>query len=200
LEARIEALDAVARGDEFALVATFLELAQRYRERGRHDFACLLAYRSIEALVHLGLKRKGNGRFDARKPSYPELGDATTLEHAFCEASRALGHVGVAALPHRVGLFDGFLLLCLVDGVEKRFTPPLTLMRAMKAVKTLAEKRNSSVLAHGQTNLGPNDSQHLLHQAVEFGHAILEVEYETVQLLCERLKPFPLRDIAPPVA
>ena len=55
----VDALQAVAAGDELAFLATLRCLTARYAAQGRYDIACLLAYRTLEEHVRLGLVRVG---------------------------------------------------------------------------------------------------------------------------------------------
>jgi hypothetical protein len=196
--AHFSALAEVASGGSLALLATLLELSRQYRARGRHDFSCLLAYRSLEGFVQFGLQRLAGGDFDASKPNYAKLGNPDELTERFLALAKELGHQGIDALPKKLSLVDGFMLLGLLDRVHERLTPKQTLPKAVLGLRSVAQLRNGSILAHGKQNLSETDSKRLLFEADRLGRAVLGTEFQALEVLLENLKPLPLRELAPP--
>ena len=169
----IQALDAVARGESLALTATFLELAALYQAAQRHDFACLLIYRSMEALVELGLKKFAGEAFNRAAPDYSLLGDSQDLERRFADLTEKVGGRSQQPLPEKVSFLNGLHLLCLVDQVHARLERPMSDVSLIKRYRSEAERRNSSVLAHGTRTLTASDSQASSLRAEELAQAIL---------------------------
>jgi CRISPR-associated protein (TIGR02710 family) len=194
MDAHLDALHLVARGEDVAMLASFFELAHRYADRGRHDMACLLAYRSIEAVVQLGLRRVTNGKFDCHDPDYGLLGDVAAVEQKFVALGRSIGNT-VERLPSRVAMLDGLLLLGVVDeAVLTRLAPGKRLASIAGWVKNAAETRNSSVLAHGVNNLGPTEFRSLMDLAQRLAKAILAADNASLLGVRELLSPLRLRE------
>lgn len=195
--AHFSALDMVARGEDLALIATLLELSNLYRERGRHDFSCLLAYRALESFVQHGLRALAGGQFDPSKPDYSRLGEENELEGRFASLAKQLHHEGVVELPRKLGLVDGFMLLCLIDALHERVDPRHEMSKVVQHLKGVAQLRNSSVLAHGHKNLSARDSTRLLVETDRLGRAVLREEFGRLEQLTGDLKPIALSALVP---
>ena len=115
LDSHLHALERVAQGDRQAVTAAFLELAEIYRRQERHDFASLVSYRAMEAIVETGLLTV-NSRFQMNQPDYGLLGDVAALE---AEAHALLDRSPRRPLPPKVGLEAGFALLLILGRVRR---------------------------------------------------------------------------------
>jgi len=185
----------VARGDRVALLATYLQLANLYREQQRHDFSCLLSYRSMEALVEEELLQKAGGEFDTGRPDYGRLGDRDELEQAYIALSRQVDErSSETGLPRKVGFIAGFALLCLLNPDLPRQTFPGNedAAGALQGLRALAGRRNGSVLAHGHKSLEPDDSRLLMEAARRLARAVLAERYPKLEQLEQNLHPLAL--------
>lgn len=199
LEAHLSALERVARGEDLSLVATFLELAALYRASDRHDFACLLAYRGMEEIVDHGLKALAGAGFDRGTPRYELLGDREALEARFGALCGKLGGRGKHVLPSKIGFIDGLILLCLVDRIYERLPRPMVETSFIQMLRGEAERRNASVLAHGDRTLTEADSRIIVSKAEELAKCTLKVEeFERFQALRADLGPLSLELLIPP--
>ena len=193
----LEALTRVTDGDAIALLATFIELAELYRARGRHDFACLLAYRTLEGLVQYRFLQLTDGRFKRNDPDYALLGDVGQLEQAYVALSREIGGRYVASsLPPRVSLIDGTALLCIVDGLAARIPGRDNQREVIEWVKELGALRNQSILAHGDQTLTHHQSQEMLRAVSTFAKSVLGSEHERLVALQHDLQPIPLEELS----
>jgi len=194
VEPHLEALRCFASRDLRAMTAGFMEFAELYARQGRHDFAGLLSYRAMEALVELGLKRIVP-EFDMRRPRW----DLFSLGEE--ELRRRYGELGAplrSILPDRdLALQTGFGVLCVVDDVAGRFQPGGTAKSAIGTMMRLGEIRNRSYLAHGFENLGSEDSAKLRVGANDLAAAVLRDEHAELEVLRAHLRPLNLRELWP---
>lgn len=150
---QLDFLDALVLDlDGEILALNFFLLGKHYAGHGRHEFAALLYYRTLESVFALRLAKRG---FSCSDPDWSVL-DADTDK--FTERYRALtGAVfgsGTRDLPSKVGMVDGALLLRLVDDpFIKRFG--LAEVKALRHLRSMTEARNRSVLAHGSAAVSP---------------------------------------------
>jgi tetratricopeptide (TPR) repeat protein len=192
LDSSVQALRKVARGEKIALLASYLTLGRLYAEVGRHDFACLLAYRCHEGTVEERLVRAAPG-FRTSEPDYSLLGDRQELETRYRELSRQVdGERAEPGLPRKVGLVNGFALLCLTDRLHERLWPKCSLPDAVKRLRGLAKRRNGSILAHGTSTLTKEDSDDLLGNAEALLRGALGEVVDELDLLILALKPLPV--------
>ena len=199
LAGHLAALSQVAEGDSLALIATFLELSELYRTAQRHDFACLLAYRCMEQIVDHGLKAIAGTAFDRAAPRYELLGDPAPLERRFSAMSQRLGGARDRGLPKKIGFIDGLILLCLVDSIAARLPRPMAELSFVQMLRGEAERRNRSVLAHGDRTLSDNDSRLISGKADELAQAVLQREAFEQLAACRRnLAPFALETLVIP--
>lgn len=192
----LEALRRVAKGDALGLLATYFELAQLYREQKRFDFSCLLAYRSMEALIEYGLRKVGGDEFRTDAPNYDLLGDREQLKSEYQNLCAGTGYSGSTDLPRKIGLLNGFGLLCIVSDVNCRLYEGQSREDAVHLMKRQAERRNRSVLAHGNQSLSEADCSEMLRHAERLAGAIL-TENEPMELrnLMEALRPVPMEQL-----
>jgi hypothetical protein len=198
LARHVQALGAVARGDRMALIATFLELGVLYSRAHRHDFACLLAYRAMEALVEHALKTVAGDAFDRESPDYRLLGDPVELAARYTALSEKIGGQPERALPAQIGFLNGLMLLCLVDHVHARFERPMAELSFIQMLRAEARRRNASVLAHGGRTLGETDSATILEKAEQLAQAALRAEgWEQLRAFRRDLAPLALEALEP---
>jgi hypothetical protein len=197
MERHLSALDRIATSsqpgqvDQMALAAVFLELAEVYQRQERHDFASLLIYRSMEALVEMGLL-KVNPTFKMDDPDYTLLGDPSTLAAKSDSLQKK-----ARGLPPTVGLQAGFTLLMVLEKVNVEAFGKLRPEEVVRKVGGYASKRNKSVLAHGTSTLTREDSHGLLSAASTLATAILGEEAAQFDRLRYDLRPRQLSLVKP---
>lgn len=187
----LAALARLAEGDPLARTAVFLELSELYRRPGRYDFASLLLYRSMEFIVDIGLRRL-HPEFSMSKPIYRLLGDEQKIREAFL----ALGRTSQGSLPPRLGLSDGFQLLCIVAKVHERYRGGVNQKDACGKIIQMAEKRNRSILAHGMTTLTPEDCDDIAVSVGDLAIAVLGDQIDDLNGLRKALRPRDLDSLA----
>ena len=153
LNAQLDLLDVLANApdkqrDIPPLLLNFYLLGLHYARLGRHDFAALLFYRTVESAVAQRLAIVGPG-FRTGKPDYRLLHDDPEVLLARLKSLTADVHgQATTELPFEVGVMNGILLLCALDDrMVKRLG--FTTTKALRRVKNELLARNHSVLAHG---------------------------------------------------
>jgi len=192
LDSHIGALEAVASGESLALIATFLELADLYADQGRADFACLLAYRAMEALVALGFSMATEGRFKMHDPDYSLLGDVDRIRSDYVALSGGLHRRPDSDLPGRLTFVAGFALLCLTQQLHERMPVNKGMNKCVAHMAGMSERRNRSILAHGTHSLGSADCATLQHTARSLAMGVLGERVGELDELRTRLHPRPL--------
>ncbi len=142
-------------------IAVFLSMAQEYANQQRFDFAGLLSYRAIEALIGEGLNiTSEQGFFDTANPNYALISeDVDKLEKDFSDLWNEVtkGKAANFKLPKKVSLADGFALL-LVSDTDKFIkvfdNDTMSPAYVLKRVAGISSCRNQSILAHGNNALG----------------------------------------------
>lgn len=165
VEDQLAFLRRLAHGDPTTLLVCFYLLGLHYRGLGRHDFAALLFYRTIEGCLSRRLEHLFPG-FECERPDYALLGeDVAALRRDYALALAELGAwTENAVLPPVVGLVDAAVLLCVVGDR----LPPAAHIKTPKALghlRQLAQIRNRSVLAHGFETIGAERSETLQKKA-----------------------------------
>lgn len=186
----LSTLQRLADGEFDAMTAAFLTLADMYTRQQRYDFAGLLAYRAMEALVEMGLKRI-DPNFSVKKPNWELLGDPVDLTRKFVALSKGKDR----ALPERVSLQDGFGMLCILSDIGKRFMDAGNNKNAVGKMMGLAEKRNRSYLAHDFKNLTASDSQNVSRGVDELARAVLGDDYAEFRVVRQQLRPIHLETL-----
>jgi CRISPR-associated protein (Cas_Cas02710) len=154
--------------DPDSLLVCFFVLGGHYREIGRHDFAALLFYRTIEGCLAGRLERRAPG-FTCERPDYRLLtSDVDRLAADFADVARSLGREPGSTLPPVIGLMNAALVLAALDDPLLRAAGLFT-TKALGHLNTLATARNRSVLAHGDRTVDPEQSRTLESKA----HAVL---------------------------
>ncbi|MGZ5440290.1 MAG: hypothetical protein ACXW4P_04090 [Thermoanaerobaculia bacterium] len=186
------ALRRAAGGDHLALLATFRQLVTRYCAQGRFDFASLLAYRTLEELVEIGLSRVSRtGVFDMSDPDLALLtGDVSALRQRYADLAAELGH-NHEEIPGKVTFLAGLMLLGLTTDLASRLRSVPDLAKTLRHASGLAAMRNHSVLAHGRRNLTERDVEKLCAFDRELARAVLGDDATAVEHF--------ERDLVPPV-
>jgi CRISPR-associated protein (TIGR02710 family) len=144
-------LDELAAGNRRALLLTFSLLDDHYRHVGRHDFAALFSYRTIEHCLSAHLEQRYGG-FGCNSPDWSLLAsDRSVLQRAYEQCVNTVRGTQVSrSLPSRVGPFAAAVLL-------KILADPLAGLAGLdsddglRELESLARARNDSVLAHGES-------------------------------------------------
>ena len=159
VSAQLAHLEALVSEVPGAMPLTLLVLARHYRERGRHDFAVLLYYRALEAMLTRRLEVRFP-EFSSREPRYDTWGeDVGTLE----ERVRTLWESVTrkpwrGGLPEWVGYGHSAVLLAAV-GDELLGDSSKARRKLLGNLLHLGNLRNSSVLAHGTKVVGARDAR-----------------------------------------
>jgi CRISPR-associated protein (TIGR02710 family) len=177
-----------AKTDSPPMTLNFYLLGEHYRKLGRHDFAALLYYRTIESAFALRLARIAPG-FDCGKPDYALLtrdcdggagdggtGDPAALAARYQAVATAVHGEAPAALPFRIGLMDAALLLyVLKDPILKLLD--VNKEKALSHLSGQIHSRNQSVLAHGTGTVTPDLSEKLGNLAMRAVRALWALEF-----------------------
>lgn len=171
-----------------AMLVCFHVLGKHYRDVGRHDFAALLFYRTIEGCLTQRLETHFAG-FSCKDPDYGLLGDPDAVAAAYQLALKDTGGRDATGLPPKVTLIHAATLLYALDD-EFIVKTNLNTPSAVANLRDLAEIRNSSVLAHGYHTITSEQSERLRSRAEH----LLAVFWQfhgtrgNVRALCERLQ------------
>jgi hypothetical protein len=143
----------------------FYLLGEHYRRLGRHDFAALLYYRTIEGALTQRLTGLAPG-FSCRQPAWSLLcADEAELSRRYRATATVIYRQEVTALPLRVALMDSALLLYVVDDPLLKLLD-ITNEKGLRHLSGLTDARNQSVLAHGTSVVTPDLSTNLGNHAV----------------------------------
>jgi CRISPR-associated protein (TIGR02710 family) len=174
--------------DPAALLVCFHVLGKHYADIGRHDFAALLFYRTVEGCLSRRLELSFRG-FSCKRPDYRLLGDADKVAAAYQQALVDTGGQDNKELPSRVSLIHAATLLYSLED-EFMVKAKLNTPGAIANLRDLAEIRNSSVLAHGYRTVTPDQSERLRVRAEHLLSVFWQLHgtRTNVRALCERLK------------
>jgi CRISPR-associated protein (TIGR02710 family) len=182
-----------AKRDGPPVLLNYYLLGEHYQRLGRHDFAALLYYRTIESSFLLRLAHVAPG-FDGGKPDYALLHeDVAALTARYVAVATAVQREPISALPHKVTLLSAALLLHALDD---RMVHELHLAteKALLHLGGLLDARNQSVLAHGTGTVTSALSMKLgnfalrslrAFWALEYGEDSLGEQIETLQFLVD---------------
>jgi CRISPR-associated protein (TIGR02710 family) len=171
LERQVDFVARLTAGDRSAMVVCFYVLGLHYTGVGRHDFAALLFYRTIEGCLTRRLAHRFPG-LDPDRMNWSLIGDATAARRRYVELARRLTG-GSASAPSRLGLMNAAILLA-AEGDELTRRCGLSTMEELRALQQLSRLRNRSVLAHGFEAVAERDATGLRDQA----HALLSGYWE----------------------
>jgi CRISPR-associated protein (TIGR02710 family) len=175
--AQLDYLDRLAGGDRQALLLCFSLLDDHYRSVGRHDFAALFSYRTIEGCLagHLASRYPG---FDCENPDYRLIGDdlrSLTADYSHM-AGLATGRSSRRSLPSSLGVFSAAVLLHVLGDPLAELSG-LNSPGSLHDLQELARARNKSVLAHGEESVTTELSRQLNVKAVEVLHAYWRIHH-----------------------
>lgn len=161
---QLDFLQRLSEGDPNCLLVCFLVLGEHYREIGRHDFAALLFYRTIEGCLAARLEQRATG-FSCERPDYTLLtSDVEELRRLYAAVATSIGVNPGLALPPVIGLMNAALVLAALDD-PLLAKAKLAGSKALGHLNTLATARNRSVLAHGDRPVSPSQSATLESKA-----------------------------------
>lgn len=171
LTEQLEFVTALVAEDRSALLLNSYLLGDHYLPLGRNDFAALLFYRTIEKSAAERLRR-GYGGFDVSNPDYRLLDpDVTRLETRYGRLAMSVyDRTSPPRLPWRMGLMDAEIMLLLL-GDDMLTSIGIRDVTGLGHLRKLADIRNHSVLAHGDTAVGKKDCETLKNQAKAHLHA-----------------------------
>ncbi|NUT03168.1 MAG: TIGR02710 family CRISPR-associated protein [Hamadaea sp.] len=153
----------LAAGDRTAFVVCFYVLGLHYQRLGRHDFAALLFYRTVEACLTTRLRNRYPG-FDPDDCDWTLLGGAAAVRANYQAVCRSLTPSAPSALPSRMTLFNAAILLAsLNDKVAQR--TGLINMHRLNELRERTRARNKSVLAHGTETISDVHTESLRQEA-----------------------------------
>ncbi len=140
----------------------------------------------------------GAGSFNCDAPDFTLLGSIRELEAAYVALSQAVDGKEESELgfPRKVGLSNGFALLCLRDGMHEKVFPGLSQADSVRRLRSVAQRRNKSVLAHGKETLSAADSGKVRDTALALARGVLGAGFEDFQLLRRNLRPYELNALA----
>jgi hypothetical protein len=166
LAEQLEFVRALVAKDSSAQLLNSYLLGEHYFRLGRNDFAALLYYRTIEKSLAERLRRGYQG-FDVGKPDYRLLDpDVDHLADRYGEQAMAVFKSNrPIALPWRVQLIEAVIILFLL-GDEMLPVASVKGVGAVNHLRRLADIRNHSVLAHGETPVRAGDCDKLRQQAL----------------------------------
>jgi hypothetical protein len=154
----------LADGDAIAFVVCFYILGQHYQRLGRHDFAALLFYRTIEACLTTRLRLCYAG-FNPDECDWTVVGELSVIRARYADVARSLAPPSPSALPNRLTLFATAIVLASLDDMLARQTGLVDPLR-LQELRERTRARNKSVLAHGTESIADVDTESLRKEAV----------------------------------
>ena len=153
----------LAVGDAVAFVVCFYVLGQHYQRLGRHDFAALLFYRTVEACLTTRLRYQYPG-FDPDNCDWALVGEPSQVRTKYADVGRSLDPPSTSAPPNKLTLFAAAIMLASLGddlAVRSGLVDPIRLGQLRE--RTWA--RNKSVLAHGTQPIPASDTESLRREA-----------------------------------
>lgn len=189
IERQLGFLRRLAERDRNSLLVCFYVLGQHYREIGRHDFAALLFYRTIEGCLGGRLERLATG-FSCDRPDYTLLtDDVDRLRERYRDILTGLKKDPAPQLPGEIGFMSAAVLL---TALEDRMMAGAQLVgeKALSNLDNVTRTRNKSVLAHGYEPVDADDSSMLEGKATKVLRAYwaLQGAGQDVGELCRSLR------------
>jgi CRISPR-associated protein (TIGR02710 family) len=194
IQAQLAFARRLAGGDQTAFVVCFYILGLHYQQLGRHDFAALLFYRTVEACLTGRLRQQWTG-FDPDSCDYALLGDVAQIRRRYAGIGQALDPPAQAGLPGRLTLFAGAqLLAALGDDLARRVglvdAAGAADSARLNRLRDRAWARNKSVLAHGTASVPAEQTESLRLEAAEMLEAYwnLHGDGRDLSAFCDRLR------------
>lgn len=127
--------------DGFHFAFMLYHSARRREAQGKLDMACLLLYRLLEWVEQHRLAQYG---IRTSNPDYSAFDEVALFGRYGKKRREIFGRLNMFALPTRIGLVDGFLVLhALDDEIVKSLN--------WLALRSLSEVRNQNIYSHGMT-------------------------------------------------
>lgn len=166
LNEQVDFAEKLVAKDSSALLLNSYLLGEHYFRLGRHDFAALLYYRTIEKSLAEHLRRNYDG-FDVGKPNYALLDpDTESLADSYGRTAQAIFDSDrPVALPLRMHLMEAAIMLFVLAD-PMRLSVGLPGHEGVQHLRRLAEIRNQSVLAHGETIVSKDGCEELQKRAL----------------------------------
>jgi CRISPR-associated protein (TIGR02710 family) len=173
VKAQLDFADRLIGAEPVARAVTLLLLGEANAEAGRHDFAALFFYRTIEASLAGRLVQRYPG-FDVGKPDYTLLDhDAAALEARILAAASEIFSTDPKNLAPKLGLMDCAIVLHVVgDDLLQR--AGMAGPKGVRDLQSLANIRNQSILAHGFKSVPAKSVEGLKYRA----RALLKAHWE----------------------
>ena len=150
-----------------ALLASYYMLGEHYDDLGRHDFAALLFYRTIESSLQARLEIAHT--FDASNPDYGALPGGAT--DRWRDLNKAIYGSDTFEPPYKLGLMACAVLLAALEddlmGAVRHQE-----VKALQSLRRLSDTRNRSVLAHGHETIKQDQVARLRYLSGEFVSAM----------------------------
>ena len=196
----LETLEQVAAAEPLAMVASYQALSELYSTEAfqRFDFAALLLYRAMEALVEHGLQLKTKNQLEPKHPDWTLLGDPAELQKEYKALSKEVdgSREQERELPNKISFINGLAILCIVDHVERE--ADMRRSDFIHMMKRVAEKRNESVLAHGKKTLNEADYSEMAQHTEKLAHWVLREHYPDLTRKRNGLTPLDLNSLHNP--
>ena len=188
LDMQAEFLRKLSPNSRKRMLLSYFLLGLHYDEQGRHDFATLLYYRTIEGCFDVHLNRTYEG-FDTGQPDYTvfDADEEHLIEDYDRLAAEVFGDRRRSGLPGKIGFMNAALLLRVV-GDELLQRVQMHEVRGLRKLKTIGEIRNRSVLAHGFERITEERSRELRMISRKIFDAFWDIHGEASSLE-EKIEP-----------
>lgn len=161
LHKQTEFLKKLAPENRRNMLLSYFLLGLHYEGQGRHDFATLLYYRTIEGCFDVHLARQYDG-FDTNEPDYSlfDIDEEQLADEYDQLAVEVFGGSRRSGLPGKIGFMNAAILLRAVDDKLLKDVD-MHSVRGLQRLKKIGEIRNQSVLAHGFERITEEQSNEL---------------------------------------
>jgi CRISPR-associated protein (TIGR02710 family) len=187
LERQVDFVRRLTKGDLKAMLICFYVLGLHYRQLGRHDFAALLFYRTVEGCLTRRLVQRYPG-LDPDRLDWSLLGDRAAARSRYTALATKLGGGGTAP-PSRLTLMGAAVLLAS-ERDELTSRCGLAGVPGLRALQSQARMRNKSILAHGFQTVPAEHADALRDRASDLLRVYWELhgEEENLDDLCAQLR------------
>jgi CRISPR-associated protein (TIGR02710 family) len=187
LERQVAFVRQLTKGDPGAMLVCFYVLGLHYRQLGRHDFAALLFYRTMEGCLTHRLVQRYPG-LDPDRLDWTLLGDRAAARSGYSALASKLGGGGTAP-PSRLTLMGAAILLAS-EKDELASRCGLIGVPGLRGLQSQARMRNKSILAHGFQTVPAEHADALRDRASDLLHTYWELhgDEENLDDLCAKLQ------------
>jgi CRISPR-associated protein (TIGR02710 family) len=168
IERQVDFAQRLTSGDDTAILVCFYVLGLHYHQLGRHDFAALLYYRTIEGCLTRRLTQSHPG-LDPDRLDWGLFGDRNGARQRYTAMAEKLGGSATAP-PSRLTMMASAILLASQNDEMARGCG-LATVDGLRHLQKLARMRNKSVLAHGFQTVAADQTKALHDMAAEALHA-----------------------------